>query len=71
LNALIGRRFSLGGVEFEGTGEARPCHWMNEAVAPGAEDWLMGQGGLRTKVLTDGVLHAGPVELWLAAEVLD
>jgi MOSC domain-containing protein YiiM len=71
LNSLIGRRFSLGGIEFEGTGEARPCHWMNSAVAPGAEDWLMGQGGLRTKVLTDGALSVGPVELWLAAEALD
>ncbi|MBI4623658.1 MAG: molybdenum cofactor biosysynthesis protein [Verrucomicrobia bacterium] len=67
LNALIGRRFTLGGVEFEGTGEARPCHWMNDVVAPGAEDWLMGRGGLRTKVLTDGELRVGPVELWLMA----
>ena len=67
LNALIGRRFTLGGVEFEGTGEARPCHWMNDAVAPGAEDWLMGRGGLRTKVLSDGELRVGPVELWLMA----
>lgn len=68
LNALIGRRFALGGIEFEGTGEARPCHWMNSAVAPGAEDWLMGRGGLRTRVLSDGVLRVGPVELWLMAE---
>jgi len=71
LNALIGRRFALGGVEFEGTSEARPCYWMNSAVAPGAEEWLMGQGGLRAKVLTDGVLHAGPVELWLHAEAAE
>jgi MOSC domain-containing protein YiiM len=69
LNGLIGRRFTLGGVEFEGTSEARPCHWMNQVVAPGAEEWLGGHGGLRTKVLTDGVLHAGPVEIWLAQEV--
>ena len=68
LNALIERRFTLGGIEFEGTGEARPCPWMNQAVAPGAEDWLMGRGGLRTKVLTDGELRVGPAELWLAAE---
>jgi MOSC domain-containing protein YiiM len=68
LNALIDRRFALGGIEFEGTGEARPCHWMNSAVAPGAEDWLMGRGGLRAKVLTDGELFVGPVELWLHAE---
>ena len=69
LNLMLERRFTLGGVEFEGTGEARPCHWMNDVVAPGAEDWLMGCGGLRAKVLTDGALAAGPVELWLAQEV--
>ncbi len=71
LNSLIGRRFTLGGVEFEGTGEARPCHWMNAVVAPGAEDWLIGQGGLRAKVLTDGELSAGSAELWLMAETLE
>jgi MOSC domain-containing protein YiiM len=69
LNALIGRRFSLGGVEFEGTGEARPCHWMNKVVAPGAEDWLMGRGGLRTRVLTSGELTIGSASLWLCQEV--
>lgn len=68
LLSLVDRRFALGGVEFEGTGEARPCHWMNSAVAPGAEDWLMGRGGLRAKVLTDGELCTGPAELWLHAE---
>ena len=68
LNGLIGRRFTLGGVEFEGTGEARPCVWMNQVIAPGAEDWLFGRGGLRAKVLSDGELHTGPVELWLMAE---
>lgn len=69
LDRLLERRFTLGGVEFEGTGEARPCHWMNAVVAPGAEEWLMGRGGLRAKVLTDGELSVGPVELWLAQEV--
>jgi hypothetical protein len=69
LNDLIGRRFTLGGVEFEGTEESRPCHWMNQAVAPGAEDWLRGRGGLRAKILTDGELRVGPVELWLLQEV--
>ena len=69
LGTMLERRFTLGGVEFEGTGEARPCHWMNGAVAAGAEDWLMGQGGLRAKVLSDGELAVGPVALWLAQEV--
>lgn len=63
LQALVGTRFSLGGVDFEGMGEAKPCHWMNDVVAPGAEAWLRGRGGLRAKILTDGTLHRGPAEL--------
>ncbi len=69
LNELIGRRFTLSGIEFEGTGESRPCHWMNQAVAPGAEDWLRGRGGLRAKILSDGELRVGPVELLALQEV--
>jgi MOSC domain-containing protein YiiM len=63
LTALIGKKFSISGVAFEGTGEARPCHWMNHAVAPGAEDWLKGRGGLRARVLSDGELQTGAAEL--------
>ena len=64
LNSLIGSRFTLGGVEFEGMSESKPCYWMNTAIAPGAEKWLRGQGGLRAKILTDGLLRVGPVELY-------
>ncbi len=60
LNALIGRRFSLQEVEFEGTEECRPCFWMDRAVAPGAEQWLRGRGGLRCRVLRGGRLQAEP-----------
>ena len=63
LPGLIGVRFTLGGIEFEGMGEAKPCHWMNSAVAPGAEEWLRGRGGLRAKILTDGELRCGATEL--------
>lgn len=62
LNALIGRRFRLGGIAFEGTVEAKPCYWMEQAVAPGAEAWLLGRGGLRAKILTDGMLGKGSVD---------
>ncbi|MFT3781567.1 MAG: molybdenum cofactor biosysynthesis protein [Nibricoccus sp.] len=57
LNALVGKRFDLQGVTLEGTVECKPCHWMDEAVGPGAEAWLQGRGGLRCKIVTDGVLH--------------
>ena len=65
LNALIGRRFTVGAVEFEGTGEARPCAWMDHAVALGAEEWLKGRGGLRARVISDGELKTGEAELVL------
>ncbi len=58
LNALIGQEFEIQGVRFLGTEEARPCLWMNEAFAPGAEKALAGKGGLRAKILSDGTLRA-------------
>jgi MOSC domain-containing protein YiiM len=58
LNALIGREFEVQGVRFLGTQESAPCHWMNTAFAPGAEDALKGRGGLRAKILSDGLLRA-------------
>jgi MOSC domain-containing protein YiiM len=58
LNALIGQQFDLQGVRLEGTEECRPCYWMDEAVAPGAFEWLKGRGGLRCRILSDGWLRA-------------
>jgi MOSC domain-containing protein YiiM len=70
INNLIGRNFSLGGVDFEGTVESKPCYWMNQAVAPGVEEWLRGNGGLRAKILSDGPLKCGTATLSLAAATL-
>ena len=63
LNGLIGKSFKLGEVEFEGVQECTPCYWMDEVVALGTEKFLMGQGGLRTRLLSDGNLQLGKVEL--------
>jgi hypothetical protein len=57
LNSLVGKRFILQGIEFEGVAECSPCHWMNDAIAPGAEAALHGRGGLRARILTAGVLR--------------
>jgi len=57
LNALIGREFEVQGLRFLGTQESTPCYWMNRAFGEGAEAALAGNGGLRAKVLTDGVLR--------------
>ena len=57
LPALIGKEFSIQGVRFLGTGESAPCYWMNSAFAPGAEEAMQGRGGLRAKILSDGVIR--------------
>ena len=57
LNTLIDKEFEVQGILFFGTQESAPCHWMNQAFAEGAEAALKGHGGLRAKILTDGVLR--------------
>jgi MOSC domain-containing protein YiiM len=57
LNSLIGQKFTLQGVEFEGVCECAPCYWMDSAIAPGAEAALQGSGGLRARILTNGKLR--------------
>jgi MOSC domain-containing protein YiiM len=57
LNSLVGLEFEIQGVKFRGTAECAPCHWMDQAFAPGAEHFLHGRGGLRAMVLTDGFLR--------------
>jgi MOSC domain-containing protein YiiM len=68
LNTLIGKRFSLQGVQFLGTEEARPCFWMNEVFAEGALQAMAGKGGLRVKILTDGALRVGEAEFKILEE---
>ena len=57
LNELIGQEFELQGVKFFGYSECKPCYWMDRAVVPGAEKWLLGRGGLRARILSDGPLR--------------
>jgi MOSC domain-containing protein YiiM len=57
LGTLIGAEFELQGVRFFGSGECAPCHWMDRAFAPGTEAALRGRGGLRAKILSDGLLR--------------
>jgi hypothetical protein len=57
LNALIGKEFEIQGVKFCGVAECSPCHWMDQAFAPGAEKFLQNRGGLRAQILTNGTLR--------------
>lgn len=57
LGTLVGVEFELQGIRFFGTEECRPCYWMDGALGPGAHAWLRGRGGLRARILSDGILR--------------
>lgn len=67
LNDLIGEEFSIQGVRLRGTAHCRPCYWLDQAFAPGTEEFLKGNGGLRAEILTDGAIAVGDAQLLLAA----
>lgn len=60
LAKLIGTTFIVQDITFEGIEECRPCYWMNQTVAPGAEAWLRGKGGLRCRIVSSGWLRREP-----------
>ena len=73
LNQLLGQEFTIdsghGLVRFLGTKPCSPCAWMDAAIAPGANRFLKGRGGLRARVLSDGVLKKGIAVLEVGAEL--
>lgn len=58
LNTLIGREFVIQGTLFQGMSECSPCYWMDTAFGPGAEEALRGRGGLRARILSNGILKS-------------
>jgi MOSC domain-containing protein YiiM len=66
LPELIGEEFVIQGVRFRGTGHCRPCYWLDQAFAPGTEEFLKENGGLRAEILSDGVVAVGDAKLVLA-----
>ena len=59
LNDLIGKRFYLGDVLCEGVRECTPCTYLEELTGKPVNKPLVGRGGLRANVLTEGVIRVG------------
>jgi hypothetical protein len=63
LNALVGKRFRVGGVECLGQRLCEPCAHLERLTArngkPGTLRALIHKGGLRADILTDGEIHIG------------
>jgi hypothetical protein len=59
VNALVGRRFSIGGVACFGQRLCEPCAHLERLTRPGTLRALIHRGGLRVDVLGDGEIRAG------------
>jgi len=68
LNELIDKRFTIGGLELTGSCECAPCYWMDQACAPGTDEFLRGQGGLRARIVKGGELKLGGHQLKVIGE---
>jgi MOSC domain-containing protein YiiM len=59
LNALAGRRFTIGDVEIAGRRWCEPCAHLQRLTVPGVLRGLVHRGGLRADILRGGTIAAG------------
>jgi MOSC domain-containing protein YiiM len=59
LNDLCGKRFKVGSVLLEGLELCEPCRLVKIRTDPRALTFFASKGGLRTRVLNDGILEVG------------
>src|SRR3954447_2513940 len=59
LNALVGRRFRVGGAECVGRRLCEPCAHLQRLTHPGILRDLVHRGGLRADVLAGGAIRLG------------
>lgn len=59
LNALVGRRFTVGAVECAGRRLCEPCAHLQRLTRPGVLRGLVHRGGLRADIISDGEIVLG------------
>jgi MOSC domain-containing protein YiiM len=61
LNALVGERFRVGGVECRGVELCEPCTTLEKLTRPGVIKAYVHRAGLNADILTDGEISVGDV----------
>jgi len=59
VNALVGKRFRVGGVECEGVELCEPCAHLQSMTRDGVIKGLAHRGGLNADILSDGEISVG------------
>jgi MOSC domain-containing protein YiiM len=61
LNHLVEREFWVGAVRMRGTRLCEPCKHLDELTQPGVMAGLIHRGGLRARILNEGVIRVDDV----------
>jgi len=61
LNHLVDRVFRVGEVRLRGTRLCEPCQYLDGLTRAGVMAALVHRGGLRAKILSEGVIRVGDV----------
>jgi len=61
LNHLVDKEFWVGAVLMRGTRLCEPCKHLDELTQPGVMGGLIHRGGLRARILTEGVIRPGDI----------
>jgi MOSC domain-containing protein YiiM len=59
LNHLVGADFRVGDIMLRGLRLCEPCGHLAKLTRPGVREGLIHRGGLRAKILSEGVIHVG------------
>lgn len=61
LNHLVDKEFWVGSVLMRGIRLCEPCTHLEDLTQPGVMGGLVHRGGLRARILTEGVIRAGDI----------